>query len=52
VAGQRPVGGPAYRELANRYSRERRIGEETPMRNLNHPFGGTRVRSREEVGDR
>jgi hypothetical protein len=27
VAGQRPVGGPAYRESANRYSRERRIGE-------------------------
>jgi hypothetical protein len=27
VVGQRPVGGPAYRESANRYSRERRIGE-------------------------
>jgi hypothetical protein len=26
--------------------------EETPTRNLNHPFGGTRVRSTEEVGDR
>jgi hypothetical protein len=52
VAGQRPVGGPAYWESANRYSRERRIGEETLTQNLNHPFGGTRVRSMEEVGDR
>jgi hypothetical protein len=26
--------------------------EETPTRNLNRPFGGTRVRSTEEVGDR
>jgi hypothetical protein len=25
--------------------------EETPTQNLNRPFGGTRVRSTEEVGD-
>jgi hypothetical protein len=39
----------------NQYSCGWRIGkslEETPTRNLNRPFGGTRVRSTEEVGDR
>jgi hypothetical protein len=52
VAGQRPIGGPTYRELANQYSRERMIREETPTWNLNRPFGGTRVKSTEEVEDR
>jgi hypothetical protein len=52
VVGQRPVGGPTYRESENRYSHEQRIREETPTQNLNHPFGGTRVKSTEEVGDR
>jgi hypothetical protein len=44
-----------YRESASRYSVNEGSGkslEETLTRNLNRPFGGTRVRSTEEVGDR